>query len=265
MTGRTFITLFALVTFNLWTCPAKAQNTGQRELMQYVIVDGDTVYLAPLKPARIYEKKPRQKGREWRKYYKLVWNFARTYPYAVVAKSVVGKVDSTIKADNLKYVSKDRYVNKVVKDLFNSFEKPMRNMTISQGALLMRLIDRECGIKPYEIIKEFKNAYAASFWQGIAKMFDNDLKRPYDPEGLDAPTEELVHQWWDGRFEQTYFEIFWEYPPIAEIPQKYVLSSDLPLKETPEKAKINNLAKPKGITADKTQKKSKLTQPSNTK
>lgn len=221
---RKFICLIAtaILVMCLDATVAKAQNVNDSKFMPYVIINGDTVFYAPLKAARIYEKKPRQKGREWRKYYKLVWNFARTYPYAVVAKSVVSKVDSTIKTDNLKYVSKDIYVNKVIKDLFRSFEKPMKNMTVSQGALLMRLVDRECHINPYDIIKEFKNGYAASFWQGIAKMFGNDLKRPYDPDGVDAPTEELVRQWWDGRFEQTYYEIFWEYPPIAEIPQKYL-------------------------------------------
>lgn len=237
MKKRALISLVATVALalSLGTFSARAQNANDAKFMQFVVVQGDTVFLAPLRAARVYEKKPRQKGREWRKYYKLVWNFARTYPYAVVAKSVVGTVDSTIKADNLKYISKDRYVNKVVKDLFTSFEKPMKNMTISQGALLMRLIDRECGVNSYDIIKELKNGYAAAFWQGIAKMFGNDLKKPYDPDGVDAHTEELIRQWWDGRFEQTYFEIFWEYPPIAEIPQQYVQQARLPVKTTAPK------------------------------
>ena len=53
-------------------------------------------------------------------------------------------------------------------------------------------------------------------------MFGDDLKAPYDPEGVDAPTEDLVHQWENGKFEQTYFEIFWKYPPMVELPEKYV-------------------------------------------
>ena len=151
-----------------------------------------------------------------------MYNFAKVYPYALVAKDIVADVDSTIKKDNLKYIRKDRYVSQVTGELFKAFEKPLKNLTISQGALLMRLIDRECGITPYYIIKEFKNRYAATFWQGIAKMFGDDLKAPYDPEGVDAPTEDLVHQWETGKFEQTYFEIFWKYPPMVELPEKYV-------------------------------------------
>ncbi len=191
------------------------------KLMQYVVENGDTVYLAPLNAARVYEKKPRQKGREWRKYYRLVYNFAAVYPYVLVAKDIVDEADSVIRAGNLKYVSKDRYVSGIVKELFNSFEEPMKNMTVTQGQLMMLLIDRECGISSYDIIKTFKNQYAAGFWQGIAKLFGNSLKRRYDPDEEDRAIEDLVQQWEQGTFEQTYFEIFWKYPPMIELPPQY--------------------------------------------
>lgn len=191
------------------------------QMMPYIIEGNDTVYLAPIAAARVYEKKKRNKGREWRKYYRLVYNFAKVYPYVLVARDIVHDADSTIKGERLKYIRKDRYVEKVTKELFHAFEKPLRNLTVSQGALMMKLIDRECGIPPYAIIKEFKNSWAAGFWQGVAKLFGNDLKKPYDPNGADAATEELVRQWESGAFEQTYFEIFWTYPPYVELPEKY--------------------------------------------
>jgi len=181
--------------------------------MNYVVNGKDTVYMSEIRAARIYEKKPRKKGREWRKYYRLVYNFAKVYPYALAAKDIVWQVDSTIKKDKLKYIKKDRYVGAIVKDLFNKYEKPLRNMTVTQGQLMMKLIDRECGILSYDIIKEFKNSYAAVFWQGVAKLFGNSLKKHYDPKGEDKVTEELVRQWEDGTFERTYFEIFGEFPP----------------------------------------------------
>ena len=97
----------------------------------------------------------------------------------------------------------------------------MRNLTVSQGALLMRLIDREVGKSSFNIIKDYKNGMAAGFWQGIAKLFGTDLKKPYDPEGEDKPTEELVQKWESGEFEGLYFSLFWQYPPTVEIPSKY--------------------------------------------
>lgn len=216
--------LIFLILFPSADFLCKAQDglkSANGQFLPYVVEGNDTVFLSPLAAARVYEKKKRQKGREWRKYYRLVHNFAKVYPYALVSKDIVFRADSTIKADNLTHSSKDRYVNLLVKELFHSFETPLRNLTVTQGELLMKLIDRECGFTPYVLICEFKNKFSAGFWQGVAWLFGEDLKQPYDPEGKDEAIEELVQQWESGTFERTYFEIFWKYPPVVEIPEEY--------------------------------------------
>lgn len=202
--------------------PPLQQETGRDgEYMQFIVSGDDTVYVGNIRAARVYQKLPRQKGREWRKYYRLVHNFSKVYPYALVARHLVHEADSTIEAGNLRGARRDRYINGIQKELFEVFEKPMRNLTVSQGALLMRLIDREVGKSSYNIIKDYKSGIAAGFWQGIAKIFGTDLKRPYDPEGEDEPIEELVLKWESGEFEGLYYSLFWKYPPEIEIPSKY--------------------------------------------
>ena len=86
----------------------------------------------------------------------------------------------------------------------------------------MKLIDREIGKSSYMIIKDYKNTIAAKFWQGVAKMFGSDLKKPYDPEGEDKKIEELVKIWEAGDFDAFYFSLFWKDPPVIEIPSKYM-------------------------------------------
>ena len=183
---------------------------------------GDTTYFDTIRPSKVYSRLPRQKGREWRKYYRLVHNFSKTYPYALVARKLVHETDSTIAADNLKRLKRDKYITAVQDELFSIFESQMRNMTVSQGALLMKLIDREVGKSSYDIIRDYKSGIAARFWQGIAKIFGSDLKKPYDPEGEDALTEELVKIWEAGDFQAFYFAIFWKDPPVVPIPDKYL-------------------------------------------
>lgn len=201
--------------------PGEHKGGKDGEYMQYIISGDDTVYVGNISAARVYQKLPRQKGREWRKYYRLVHNFSKVYPYALVARHLVHEADSTIAADNLRSGKRDRYINGIQKELFEVFEKPMRNLTVSQGALLMRLIDREVGKSSYNIIKDYKNGMAAGFWQGVARLFGTDLKKPYDPEGEDGPIEELVLKWENGEFEGLYYSLFWKYPPEIEIPSKY--------------------------------------------
>ena len=236
-TLRHIITVIAVVLLAGWAQDAHAQKVRKKvgveavwgvraetpeNALHYIVEDGDTIYIDNIRPSKVYSRLPRQKGKEWRKYYRLVHNFSKAYPYALVARKLVQKADSTIAADRLKWVKRDQYVNKVQKELFDVFEGQMRKMTVSQGALLMKLIDREVGKSSYNIIRDYKNGVAAGFWQGIAKIFGTDLKKPYDPEGEDKLTEELVGIWEAGDFQAFYFSIFWKDPPVMPIPEKYL-------------------------------------------
>lgn len=175
-------------------------------MMRYMVDEnGDTVYFEELDEAIIIA---RRKGREWRRYYRLVHNFAKAYPYALLAEEKLREADSTITADELRRAKRNRYINILQKELFETFEKPLRNLTVSQGKLLLRLIDRQTGITPYEIIHNYKGRAAAGFWQGIAKLFGSDMKLPYDPNGEDKETEELVIIYQKGEFNNLYRSIF---------------------------------------------------------
>ena len=198
------------------------QTQEKDSFLPYYIEKGDTIFYDELKASKVYSRLPKQKGKEWRKYYRLVHNFSKAYPYALVAKKLVAEADSTIAADKLKGARRERYISQVQKELFEVFEGQMRKLTVSQGALIMKLVDREVGKSSYNIIKGYKSGIAAGFWQGIAKIFGSDLKKPYDPEGEDAKIEELVKIWEAGDFDAFYFSIFWKDPPQLDIPEKYL-------------------------------------------
>lgn len=194
---------------------------AQEGILEFIVEGNDTIYIDQIRASKIYSRLPKMKGREWRQYYRLVHNFSKAYPYALVAKKLVVEADSVIAADNLKGIKREKYINKVQKELFSVFESQMRSLTVSQGALIMKLIDREVGKSSYNIIKGYKSGITAGFWQGIAKMFGSDLKKPYDPEGEDEATEELVQIWEAGDFPAFYWSIFWKDPPEMPIPEKY--------------------------------------------
>lgn len=189
------------------------------QYLQYEIVDGDTLYMDVLTPSQI--SLHRRSGKEWRRYYRLVWNFSKTYPYALVARKLIEKTDTELEENDFSRRKREKYINDIQKELFDAFEEPMRGMTVSQGQLLMKLIDREVGKSSFSIIKDYKNGIAAGFWQGVAKLFGSDLKKHYDPSGEDRPIEELVQKWDSGEFAGLYFSIFGEYPKRIELPSKY--------------------------------------------
>ena len=76
---------------------------GQDEgAMAYFVEDGDTIYYDTITASKVYSRIPRQKGKDWRQYYRLVHNFSKAYPYALVARKLVTEADSTIAADRLR-------------------------------------------------------------------------------------------------------------------------------------------------------------------
>lgn len=186
------------------------------------VENGDTTYFDKLPAIYIFGRGRGMNEKSWRQYYKLVWRFARVYPYALASKHLIHQVDSTLDAQHFGFIRRERYISALQKQLFKDFEGAIRDMTISQGTVLLKLICRETGITPYEIIKNYKTGIAAGFWQGIAKLFDNDLKAGYDPQGDDKELEELCQIWQRGEFRDLYWSVFWEEPPTVKIPESYL-------------------------------------------
>jgi hypothetical protein len=195
---------------------------GGRSFMRMIVQDGDTTYLDNLPPTFIFSRSKRQSEKEWRNYYRLVWRFARVYPYAIASGHLVREVDSTLNAQHYRGMRRERYISAVQNQLFRDFEGSLRDMSIQQGALLLKLISRETGITAYQIIKDYKGGLTAGFWQGIARLFDNSLKSEYDPTGADKDIEELVQIWQAGHFPALYWSVFWEDPPQVVVPESYL-------------------------------------------
>lgn len=192
----------------------------------YMVEDGDTVYYSTITPSWVFPKGYKTSNSEIRKYYKLVYNFSKVYPYALYAKDLAQQVDKHIAENELRRAKKDKYINQVQDMLFEAFESNLRSMSISQGKLLVRLVDRELGQTSFMIIKEYKSGLAAGFWQGVAKLFKQDLKSSYDPKGEDRITEYLIEKWEAGQFEALYYSIFREMPKCPDLESKKIQFDD---------------------------------------
>lgn len=222
ITGVIFL-FFAILALSGGLCPrSSAQNKGQKGyLMSWRIENGDTVFYDECPPVWVFPKGTRREKKDWRNYYRLVYNFNKVYPYAIMVSHVLEHVDSTIEASHFTKGEEDKYINAWQKEILKQFEPVVRKMTVSQGQLLMRLVDRETSRTSYKIVKDYKSGLAATFWQGIARLFGQNLKSAYDPDGQDAKTEELVKAWEEGEFDRLYYSVFMEWPTPTEIPSNF--------------------------------------------
>jgi len=171
--------------------------------------NNDTIFISSIVPVYIFNRPLKDvKDKNWGEYYRIVYNFNKAYPYALLAAQKVYEVDSTLAAKPRTAREREKMVKEFEKQLFKEFEKPLRNLTFSQGRMLLKLIDREVGQNSYIIIKDYRGGITAGFWQGIAKLFGADLKKPYDKYGDDKVLEELVGMYKDGSFSYLYASIF---------------------------------------------------------
>lgn len=189
----------------------EARDTARHDgaKMRFIVDKGDTVLTDNLKTAYVFGSKgARQKGRAWRQYRRLVYNFKRVYPYALEAKRVLREADSVMASGEFTQKQREEYIEAYQKELFRTFEKPLRKLSISQGRLLLKLIDRELGRTSYYVIREYRGRFSAGFWQAVARFFGNDLKRPYDRFGEDRATEDLIDLYDNGAFDALYYSMF---------------------------------------------------------
>jgi len=137
-------------------------------------------------------------GFQYWKYERLVYNVKKVYPYALIVRDKFKDVNAALeKLPDDK--ERRKYIREVEKQVFHDYENDMREMTITQGRILIRLIDRETNITSYELIKEYKGKISASFWQGIARLFGTNLKEGYDPYGDDFLIENIISEIDSGR------------------------------------------------------------------
>ncbi len=141
------------------------------------------------------DRKKRESDRRFaRKNYKMIRNFLKVYPYAIRTRSVVDSLNMQLAITTDKKERRE-LIKKTEKELFGKFEKEIRNLSVSQGKVLLKLISRETNQTAYDLIKEYKGTLPAAFWQGIARLFGENLKTKYDSISEDKVLEEIIQKY----------------------------------------------------------------------
>lgn len=157
------------------------------------VVDGDTIPLINLAPVEIIETLSPEAALQLKQYLKLRRDVLRAYPYARLAEMKLKYVnDSISKITNDK--QRRRFVKATEKQLKEDFEKDLKKLTITQGRILIKLVDRQTGNTSYYLVKELRGTFQAFLWQGMARLFGENLKDDYDATGEDAMIENIVQQ-----------------------------------------------------------------------
>jgi hypothetical protein len=175
------------------TPPAPSPRYGPNDTI-YVPV---YVYKGDTLPARTLEMvwitapmtyAMRKRMEEWTRLRNAVYV---TYPYARKAGLIMNEMNAKLAKMNSEGDRKS-YIKSREKDLKKEFADPLEKLSVYQGKILMKLINRQTGNNCYDIIKEYKGSFTARFWQTVAFFFGSNLKQPYDAKGDDQQIESIV-------------------------------------------------------------------------
>lgn len=170
---------------------ANSGNSQTQTTLQAVVTEGDTIPYVLLEPVDIAEMRKWRSKKFQRRYGRLEKYVVKVYPYAKIAGEKIREYEANVAGINNE-TKKKLYMKKAETELKAEFEGEIRNMTINEGRVLIKLIDRETGTTSYDIIKEFRGGFSAFMWQAVSRLFGNNLKEEYNSNGDDEIIEEIV-------------------------------------------------------------------------
>lgn len=157
----------------------------------FITPQGDTIPQSWLPTVEVSAKQTNQWRNYWRDWTRLRNAVYITYPYAKSASKVISEVNAQLV--NVKDESIRKQIIKArEKELKRDFADKITKLSVYQGKVLMKLINRETGNNCYSLIQEFKGNFNAGFWQAVAFVFGSSLKQPYEPQGDDREIEKIV-------------------------------------------------------------------------
>lgn len=160
---------------------------------QAIVYNGDTIELKTLENVFFYSRLTEAQRSNAAKYNRLRNAVYVTYPYARRAGMVMNEMNARLATIN-DHAEKRKYIQSKESVLRKEFTEPLTNLSVYQGRVLMKLINRETGNNCYDIIKEYKGGLTARFYQTVAFFFNTSLKQPYNGQKEDAVVEQLVKE-----------------------------------------------------------------------
>lgn len=184
---------YFLISLLLFLClDVNSQEKPKERIVVYAtMIDGDTIPVIPLHEVSIYSFRPHKSKKEARKTTKLIRNVKKVYPYAKLAGIKLVEYEGIL-ADVEDKKERKKIMKQAEQELDDEFGDDLRDMTFSQGKILIKLIYRETGNSSYDLVAELRGKFRAFFWQAFARIFGFNLKNGYDPEGEDKEIEFIV-------------------------------------------------------------------------
>lgn len=142
---------------------------------------GDTCRLTYIRDVYVYPPLRFKNRKQEEFYWRTVRDVRKTLPYAKLAFSTLCETYEYIQTIPDKK-TRERHLKTLESDIFEQYKPVVKNMTRSQGKMLLKLINRETNQTSYNIVKAFLGSFRAGFWQTFGRFFGMNMKSGFNPE-----------------------------------------------------------------------------------
>ncbi len=141
------------------------------------IVNGDSTFLMSLAPARIVAKRQFRDLEEQKQFRRYIWAAKRVYPYALQAVALYEEMEE--ETDGMNRRQRKRHIKHEHKELKEDMTERMKNLSKTEGKVLVKMIERELNMPFYEVIRTTRGTTTAAYWNTMGKIWGYDLKQGY--------------------------------------------------------------------------------------
>ncbi|MCH2081297.1 MAG: DUF4294 domain-containing protein [Saprospiraceae bacterium] len=153
------------------------------QVMPFMIDEcGDTLILANLDNISISTPRQFDNKDDYRRYRRYRRYAVKVYPYAVEAIKIFREVEYV--TENMKKRERKKYIKKLNKRLKKEFKDPLKKLTKTQGKILIKMIERELDTPMYDLIKDLRGGFTATYYSTMGSLYGHKLKDGYT-EGED--------------------------------------------------------------------------------
>ncbi len=183
------VTILLLLAFSI-EAKAQLETIDPYATTIQSLAEKDTFVSPLMPPVFLFSRYNTESAKEYNRLRNAVFV---TYPYARKAGIIMNEINAKLPLLTTS-TDKRKYLKSREKELKKEFTTPLTKLSVYQGKVLMKLINRETGNNCYDIIKEYKGGLIARFWQTVAFFFDSNLKQPYHPTDKDKLVEQFVKE-----------------------------------------------------------------------
>jgi hypothetical protein len=180
--GTIMIILIGMIAWSLNNVQAQSGSAPERitingQVVTAIISEHDTLYIADLSDVSVTSKRHFKSKEEYDLYLRYRRYANKVYPYAVDAIRIFRELE--VITSTMKPKDQRKHIRRLQKELKNQFEDPLKNLSRTQGRILVHMIEKELQTPMYFLIKDLRNGLTAGYWNTAGKLYGYNLRQGY--------------------------------------------------------------------------------------